>query len=115
MRRSETHFSQMTWVVLAFFAVFFLWVCAAHAQVWSCTVNGISCQPGSTGCQCAEVQQAPVGAPPTCPFGTYWNGGVCVQVQQAPVYIPQYVPQYVHPYNPYGNVPFNQQPGWPHH
>jgi hypothetical protein len=79
---------------------------AASAQVWSCTVNGIACQPGTTGCQCAEVQQTPqVVTPPV------------YVPQYVPQYIPQYVPQpyYVHPYvNPYGNVPFNQQPGWPH-
>jgi hypothetical protein len=114
MRRSETHFSQMTWIVLAFFAVFFLWICPAPAQTWSCTINGSACQPGTAGCTCAEVPQAPaVVAPPSCPFGTYWNGGVCVQIQQAPVYIPPPV-YYQHPYNPYGNIPFNQQPGWPH-
>jgi len=87
---------------------------AASAQTWTCT-NGVSaCQPGTASCVCAQVEQAPpvVAAPPACPFGTYWNGGVCITVPQAPVYIPPPV-YYQHPYNPYWNTPMNQIPGWP--
>src|SRR5271168_763679 len=94
-----------------------LTLATASAQTWTCTANGVACQPGTAGCVCAEVQQAPpppvVVAPPACPFGTYWNGGVCVTISQAPVYLPP--PTYYYPpHNPYWNTPLNQIPGWHH-
>ena len=84
---------------------------SAWAQTWTCTVNGVACQPGTAGCICAEVQQAPpppvVVAPPACPFGTYWNGGVCITIPQAPSYIPPpvYYPPTYYPGHPYWHHP----------
>ena len=85
-------------------AALLLGTCAAGAQTWQCTNNGAVCQPGSANCVCAEILAAPVVAPPVvvqpppaCPFGTYWNGGVCMAVPQAPVYMPPpvyYPPSY---------------------
>lgn len=75
----------------------------AHAQTCIIANTTTACAAGVPGCVCAEVaapvvvQAAPpviVQAPQQCPYGTYWNGGVCIQLAQPPIYIPN-------PYHPY--------------
>jgi hypothetical protein len=111
-------------LILAAIALLLPIAALAQPATYQCQLpNGVACEPHTQGCGCTQVIQEPtqvqpappvvIEAPPVivqqpqqCPYGTYWNGGVCIQLSQPPIYVPN-------PYHPYwgGGVIGGGHPG----